>query len=166
MPAKKTSQYPDDMSQGLQLYAAFHQLDYKKIVQFPNLVIPAKAYHSGQATWTYYESKKWEGTTHGYKHEHESGVKIAWTDQSEDADKLINVPEFIRKTKTLVRLGAYIGGEYEDFDGDIIDVDVSKPYPDLFSIPDGTALLIIDAQGVVAIIWGGNLNVTARGIVG
>jgi hypothetical protein len=47
---------------------------------------------------------------------------------------------------------------------------VSKPRPELYAVPNGKVLLVIDTSGsqakVVASLWGGKLDVRPEGIVG
>jgi len=156
-----------NLDKGLKMYNLFHDLEHKKVVQF-NCKIPDKVAYVGKAVWTFYESTKWENKLIAYKHEHEAGVKFYWADDLNEG-KTINTPSWILKSDVIVWLGHYLGGEYEDAEG-IVDVDIGKgkKHPDLFTTCDGTALIVVDHDPtrVVALIWGGNLNVTARGIVG
>lgn len=157
---------PANIERAIKNYEMFHALPPKRVGKVPNL--PKTVYHVGKAIWTYYESPKWENKNHAYKHEHEAGVKFYICDDTGDG-KATKVPGFILKAQQsnepLIWLGKYLGGEYEDFDGEIVDIDPSNRN-DLFMIPDRTALIIASKTQVEAIIWGGNLNVIDAGIVG
>lgn len=159
---------PAGLERGIKNYEMFHALPHKRVVNLP-FKMPKTVYHVGKAIWTYYESPKWEKKNHAYKHEHEAGVKY-YIAVDDGEGRPCKVPGFILKTQTnnepLIWLGKYIGGEYEDLEGEIVDVDPAKPYPDLFMIPDRTALVVASKRGVEALIWGGNLNVIDAGIVG
>lgn len=157
---------PADMGRALKMYETFHQLPKKRVTQF-NCKIPDEIYHVGNAVWTYYDSAKWENKKHAYKHEHEAGVKFCWHTKEKGADdKLVDVPTWLQNTTTLVCLGDYLGGEYTAKSGETVDVETSKPYPKLFTTPNGNALVVVDGTKVVALLWGGNLHVIAPGIVG
>jgi hypothetical protein len=98
-----------------------------------------------------------------YIHEHDGGVHVYRTDGRADTE----VPRFISGAKELVLLGQCLGFAYEDVDGgEEVEAQVRTPYPDLYTIPSGRALLVIQGRrSVLAIIWGGRLGVEARGIV-
>ena len=159
------SKHPNT-DRALKMYSKFHQLEHRKIVDL-HCKMPKQVTCEGAATWTLYESPKWEDKYHGYKHEHEAGVKSHWC--LEDGEgPIVNVPGWLQNTDQLTWLGYYLGGEYIDCNGETVELTTAKPYPDLFCTPDGTALVVIDHKPnrVTALIWGGNLNVTALGIVG
>jgi hypothetical protein len=67
----------------------------------------------------------------------------------------------------LTLLGQCLGFAYYDPESDQeIEAKVTQPFPELYSIPSGKALLVIQSKRtVLALIWGGRLGVEARGIV-
>lgn len=157
---------PQDFDKALQLFDTFTKLDPEKIGSFASsFKIPTKMYLLGSMEWTYYESKKWENKMHAYKHEHEAGVKIYTPQNTGGVSMTVN--EDLRTVKTLVRLGGCLGVDYKDLNGELNEIVATKPYPSLYSIPNGNCLLIIQGKSkLIAIIAGGRLDVTARGIVG
>lgn len=156
--------HPADIISGLKRYRTFHQLEPYKIDTFDKrFKIPSRLVCVGEANFMTYRSKKWEGKPNEYWHDHEAGVHVYRSGSTEK----VSVPEFIRTTKTLVRLGNCLGFGYTAPDGSIVEARIKSPEPDLFCTPCGKALLVIEAQHLLhAVLWGGQLNITARGIVG
>lgn len=77
------------------------------------------------------------------------------------------VPKWIHGTKALTRLGECEGFDYEDFDGQLKKLEGVDPLPEWYAIPSGKALLVIqNKRDVLAIVWGGSLDVEWRGVVG
>lgn len=154
---------PKDYSSGLKKFFEFHQLEPTKAGQFSGLRIPNRIAKAGSASWVAYASNKWSGKRTNYIHDHEAGVKTCRPDIKGD---LLDIPSSLRNTKTLVKLGDCLGFGYNDGEGDV-EAKVSKPYPELYCTPDGSVLLVIqNKRKLIAIIWGGLLDVKARGIVG
>jgi hypothetical protein len=152
------------------LYRDFHQNDPKRIGEFGGrLRIPARVRLAGPALEVLYRSDKRDPSTGkqprlpiDYIHEHEDGVEVYRVDGRSDTD----VPDFIRGTDALVLLGQCLGFAYDDDDGQEIEARVTRPLPELYTIPSGKALLVIQGKRtVLALIWGGRLGVEARGIV-
>lgn len=156
---------PPDLSKGVEKFFEFHEMEPKKTGRFsPNFRIPKNIGCAGEALWIYYKSTKWGGKSHNYKHQHSYGVKLYRPDGNV---KISEVPYSARDARTFVRLGHCLGFEYKDIDGEIIEAVTRKPYPDLYCTPDGSVLLIIQGKSKLeAMIWGGNLDVKAQGIVG
>ena len=77
------------------------------------------------------------------------------------------MPARIRNAETLTALGlCCLGFSYDSGDG-VVEAKVTKPYPELYTIPSGHALIVVQAKRkVLALIWGGKLRVERRGIVG
>jgi len=155
------------------LFQTFHQFDPIKVGDFPrDFYIPRKAIHIGEAKVMLYSSDKLnpetgedEGTIH-YFHDHEGGVKLCVTDEDQDGE-LVSVPKRIYETQALVRLGDCEGFEFEDLDGKSRKAKVSGRKPEWYAVPSGKALLVVqDKRSVLAILWGGKLNVEWRGVVG
>lgn len=154
---------PDDFSDGLKRYLEFHKLDPKRTGQLKGLYIPGGMNYVGAALFTAYRSDKWENEAHNYWHDHESGVRVYRSDTDGiDTD----VPAWLRQTTTLVRLGTCLGIGYMTKDS-VVEMRPGRSRPDLFCTPNGRALLIVDHRPqIVAMLWGGHLDVTGRGIVG
>ena len=160
------------MKKATKLYADFHKFPPRDIGKFnPSFYIPKEATYVGDGIDVMYRSDKLEPITHidegfiDYIHEHKNGVKVYRTDAKADGDTR-KVPKWIWNVQQLVFLGKSLGFTYQDHDGEEIDAEVFPPLPDLYATPNGKALLVIERkQKVVALIWGGKLDVKPRGIV-
>lgn len=152
---------PADISEGVKKYLEFHDLEPKAIATFGrNLKIPKTMRKVGDAEWIAYASNKWTGKKENYIHDHSYGVHIYVPGDG------YAVPAYIRECKTLVRLGNCLGYDTKPFNDHGSAVEKSH-YPSLYCVPSGRALLVIEGRSkLIAMMWGGNLDVTARGIVG
>lgn len=154
----------------VEMYKTFHRNDPKWVGQFdPSFVIPTRVRQLGEARFVLYRSDKVDPETLkkprkpvDYIHDHEGGVSAYDTRGRLDTE----VPTFITDTTALVLLGACLGFGWSDDDVEA-EAEVTAPLPELYTIPAGTALLVVeDKRHVAAIIWGGALGVEGRGIVG
>lgn len=154
------------------LYLDFHKYEAKKIGEFPSSFgIPQDACLIGDALYILYKSSKCDPLTYirpgnpiNYIHEHKAGVKVYTADHHEEGVERV-VPQYIHSVEALTLLGKCLGFGYTDFDGNNVDANCTSC--ELYSIPSGKALLIIEKKKeVLALIWGGQLNVEPRGIVG
>lgn len=159
---------PRDFGKAMKKYLEFHKLDPKDIGTFASLTIPSRFYYVGEATHVMYRSDKWENKQHNYIHEHDANVKCVRSD-ARGVGIPIEVPSYIQNAKTLYRLGECLGFAYMTEDGEV-KAKCSRPYPELYAIPSGRAILVVDTVGsrakLVAIMFGGKLNVRDVGIVG
>lgn len=160
------------MQQAIAKYVEFHQLEPNEIGEFPSSFrIPTEAGVAGPALFVLYRSGKRDPLTRivpdkpvDYIHEHEKGVKLYLPDETEEPVK--KVPQWITRIKSLTRLGDCLGFGFLQ-DGVEIEAEGTKPLPELYTIPSGKALLVIQGKRkVLALIWGGKLRVESRGIVG
>lgn len=166
---------PRDFDEAVKGYTTFHSgpgapmgvREPRKIGQFPGLVIPSQCCIAGEAAHVMYRSDKWETKKHDYIHEHEHGVIVALFD-TEFGSCDDEVPDFIRDVKTLYLLGDCLGFAFNNDEGEI-NAECGKG-DELYAIPSNTALIVLNTRGrvatVQAMIWGGNLNVIDRGIIG
>jgi hypothetical protein len=155
------------------LFETFHQFESMKVGDFARgFSIPREANHVGEAKTMFYSSDKLnpetgedEGVIH-YFHEHEGDVKMYVLDESRDGEWR-KVPKWIWGSKALVKLGDCEGFEYEDFDGTVAKAEATGKKPEWYCTPSGKAILVIQNKAhVLAIAWGGGLNVEWRGVVG
>ncbi len=153
------------------LFADFHKYEAKRIGEFPSpFYIPESATFVGKGSYVLYRSAKYDPLTYAkpdkpidYIHDLGNGVRIFRLDIDEGTE--CQVPQYIHSVETLVLLGKCLGFGYLDEDGD--EVEATCKSCDLYVIPSGKALLIVEKkQRVLALIWGGKLNVEPRGIVG
>jgi hypothetical protein len=174
-PPRRRRRNGSSLARAKSLYETFHQFEPQKVGSMPSLRIPNRLHHVGEAKVMYYTSDKLnpetgedEGWIH-YFHEHEGDVKMCVTDVHPEADgaPAVPVPEFVRHTQALVRIGDCEGFQYEDFDGKTVEAEGTGRLPEWYATPDGKALLVIqDKRRVIAVLWGGGLDVKAEGVVG
>jgi hypothetical protein len=150
------------------LFRAFHQNEPRWVIEGKGFKMPRRARKAGTATEVQYRSSKRDPETgrpvkkaRDYYHEHGRDVHVYLTEGKPDT----SVPRFITEATELALLGECLGFFFEDGDQEI-EAKVVRPYPKLYSIPSGRALLVIqDERQVLALIWGGQLGVEPRGIV-
>ena len=155
------------------LFETFHQYDPIAVGDFgKGFKIPREANYVGEAKTMFYTSDKLNPETSedegwiNYFHEHEGGVRMYVLDEKREGEWR-RVPKWIHATKALVRLGDCDGFEYVDFDGGTVEAKSTGRKPEWYTTPSGKALLVIqDKRSVLAIAWGGSLNVEWRGVVG
>jgi len=155
------------------LFETFHQYESMKVGDFhSSFAIPREANYVGEAKTMFYSSDKLnpetgedEGCIH-YFHEHEGDVGMHVLDENRDGE-WCKVPKRIYGVDALVRLGTCEGFEYEGLDGKLAKAEATGRAPEWFCTPSGKALLVIqDKKQVLAILWGGDLRVEWRGVVG
>ena len=154
-------------------YIEFHQYEPKSLGSFtPSFYIPTEATYVGPASFVLYRSSKKDpvtlhkpGRPVDYIHKHEKGVKLYRCDRAADGT-MRKVPRWIHETDALTLLGKCLGFGY--FSGDYeVEAKGRRPLPELYAVPSGKALLVVEAKRrVVVLIWGGSLRVEPRGIVG
>lgn len=160
------------MKHAVTKYRQFHQFGPTKIGEFRDgFQIPREARLAGPARNVMYRSDKLNPATGNdegvidYIHEHGTGVIVYRTD-AECGGELRAVPPWLQRVTSLVRLGQCLGFEYEAPSG-VVEATVEPPLPELYTITTGRALLVIqNKRRICALIWGGNLRVESRGIVG
>lgn len=154
------------------LFTEFHQFEPVDVGTFHrSFRIPRRANYVGEAKKMFYASDKLnpetgedEGVIH-YFHDHEGRVRMYLV--GDVGGDVRSVPKWIYGTKALTRLGDCEGFEYDDFDGERVKAKGTKPLPEWYAIPSGKALLIVQSKRtVIAILWGGKLDVESRGVVG
>lgn len=161
------------LKKALKQYEDFHKYDAKNVGEFPSsFSIPESALLAGRAEHVLYRSSKYDPVTYekpkkpiDYIHEHKDGVKVYRCDRGFNGPER-TVPKYICEAEVLVKLGKCLGFAYEDENGDIVEAECTGNI-DLYAIPSGKALLVIEnKKKVLALIWGGKLRVEPRGIVG
>lgn len=153
-------------------YREFHQRTPKRVGAFrARFAIPDKICRVGAAKHVLYRSDKLNpetGKDEGvidYIHDHGRGVHVYRADCKDG--ELVDVPARVRDATDLVLLGSCMGFAYVDGDGHTIEAKTKRPLPELYTIPSGRALLVVEGKRrVVAMMWGGKLGVERRGIVG
>lgn len=166
--ARHDHEEPSDFNDAVEGYRTFQKLEPREIGVFRGLRFPPRLTHCGEAIHILYRSDKWENKNHNYIHEHDSNVMVCRPDSG--GGPFLSVPHFITDAKTLYRLGECQGFRYKDHDDELVDAKVKRPYPELYTVPSGKALLVIETDRnparLAAAIWGGGLDVKDVGIVG
>lgn len=161
---KNPSDEPRDLSAGVRKYVEFNDADPKTTGPLSLRQLPEAVYYVGKMKWTAYASKKWEGKSNNYVHDHDDGVKLYMTKASAGV-RAVHLPEWLVRVKTFVKLGRCIGLGFIDPAG-VEAESQGDGGSELYCTPNGRALLVIqDKRRLEAIIWGGKLDVQARGIV-
>lgn len=160
------------MKRAIQMYETFHSYEPRRIGRFPRAFsIPDEVTLAGDALYVLYRSGKVDPATGrkpskpvDYIHKHDAGVKIYRPDL--EAGRPRAVPQWILRNEALVLLGDCLGFAYRDRSGEEIEAQPDGAYPELYTVPNGKALLVIEGKrSVVAMLWGGKLGVESRGIV-
>lgn len=159
---------------GVTKYEEFWSLPPRSIGEFPSrFKIPRHAALIGSAVHILYRSDKLNpgtGEDEGeieYIHEHKAGVNFYFVDEEGPQKK---VPTFLADAEVLILLGDCLGFAWKE--GSEIFEEKTPRGLELYTVPSGKGLLVINAGGqwgkqrVRAMIWGGKLAVTWRGIVG
>lgn len=166
-------------TKAISMFRRFHTREWRGEGDFHrDLEIPDVVVQLGPAINVLYSSDKLnptDGQDEGwidYIHEHSSGVhayRPARGAADRDARTLGHeklVPTWIRKVDQLTWLGKCLGFAYRDENRRKCEAKGTNPLPELYTIPSGKALLVIQGKrSILAIIWGGKLGVERRGIV-
>lgn len=173
---------PELRQAAIDKFTQFHRYPPIKIEEFhKDFKIPELVVRAGRAKWTTYLSGKVDPATLqkpkrpvSYIHEHNAGVHVYLEPDAPEVDDLdlepeeVAVPRAFYATDALVKLGDSLGfcvhGERGAEDAEF---EFTGTRPELYCVPDGTCLLIVqDRREVIAMIWGGALGVFGRGIDG
>lgn len=161
------------MKKAVDLYREFHSLEPEHVQEFDRRFrIPEEVFRAGEAAFVLYRSRKVDPATgerpkksFDYIHKHDPGVRLYFVDE-DMGGRARRVPKWIREAPALVRLGHCLGFGFFDDDGGAVEGKGRRPYPDLYTTPNGKALLVIqDRRELIALVWGGRLCVEWRGIV-
>lgn len=158
-----------DEEEAVEKFREFHRLEPHELVYDDTFEMPRRVRCMGPAKWVTYRSKKVIPDTMqrprkpvDYIHEIESGVELYVPDGELDTE----VPEFILEAGSLTLLGQCLGFGFEE-DGKKSEAKGERPLPELYCTPDGRALIVVQGKrDILALIWGGELAVEGRGIVG
>jgi hypothetical protein len=157
---------PRDLNKGVEKYEEFHAYEPKKIGDFKSgFKIPERVEILGEAVHVLYKSDKWGDKGTDYIHKHEGRVKVGEPARRNQLGT--KVPQRLQRSKTLVKLGECLGFCFTNGDDEEIEAKATRPYPELYTTPDGRGLFVVqDKRKCLAVIWGGDLGVEAAGIVG
>jgi hypothetical protein len=169
-PQKNPPEPPPDFMDAVKGYKRFTKFDPQEFGILEGFQMPSELMYIGDAYHILYRSDKWESKFNDYIHEHEAGVGVyVPTDSMIDEGPLEEVPSWLKKVESLYLLGLCLGFQYKNAAGRKSDAE-ARPYPELYAVPSGRALLIIDVKGprarLEAALWGGMLDVRPEGITG
>lgn len=175
----------DDLSvdeAGLERFEKFHQLAPNEVVADDDAEMPSKAHCLGKAVHVLYRSGKVDPETgkkprtpQNYIHEHDAGVMLyepclhsLRRCSAEEVPAEVRAEEGDTGDTTLVLLGECLGLAYKaSEDGEEYEIEFEDPKIELYCIPSGKALVIVEAKReILYLVWGGGLGVEPRGIIG
>jgi hypothetical protein len=154
------------------LFESFHRFPPRRVGEFgPSFEIPKYVFRQGRSINVLYRSDKTDPETLkrprrpvDYIHDHKPGV---FTYLPDGHGRRVATPSWIRNTKSLELLGQCLGFQFENPDGENVEAQGKAPLPELYSTANGKALIVVQGKRkVLALIWGGKLDVEPRGIVG
>lgn len=161
-----------DRDEAIAIYEGFHRFSPRREGEFhPSFKMPSRVNKQGRAIDVLYRSDKTDPETlrkprraQDYIHEHDSrGVHTYLT---RGPGETVETPTWIRDVQALCLLGLCLGFKFER-DGKSVEAKGKKPLPELYCTPNGKCLVIVqDKRDVLALVWGGKLDVEPRGIVG
>jgi hypothetical protein len=165
---------PVEAEHAVEKFREFHRYDPQQIVVGPSdFQIPERVYRAGPGVHVCYQSSKVDPETLrrprqpvDYIHEFDAGVVCYLASDHDTEGDEVSVPDEFRRVPALTRLGICLGFCFQDA-GAPIEVESRRPMPELYTVPDGHCLLVVQSRKtVLAMMWGGALGVFARGIDG
>lgn len=160
-----------DEGRAVDKYREFNSFDPKELVYVDGSPIPKRLRKLGVSEQITYDSMKVipdngvrPRKKQGYFHDHETPKPNTY---EPDPNGDVETPDFIAECDALALIGDFINFKFTDADGNLVTGKASRPAPQIYCTPNGRALLVIQSKKtVLAIIYGGDLTVESRGIVG
>lgn len=159
---------PPSARSGIAGFARFHNFDPKRVEYSSLANIPKTICVVGYCEWVTYRSDKWREGTHDYIHEITSYPKVVVGVVGSTDGQIRKVPKRIQNTRSVSLIGKCLGWGHMGIDGDG-EGQEARPrgnYEWWWSSPGKALIVTHNRRKVVAIVWGGELNMEARGIVG
>jgi hypothetical protein len=162
---------PEELAAGL--YEDFHRYPPRKVGEFgAGFKIPDRVHRQGKSINVLYRSGKVDPETLkkprkpvDYIHEHDSKGVTTYLTKGDGPGA--STPDWLRDADALVLLGSCLGFAFEGPRGKLVTAEGRAPLPELYATTNGKALLVIQGKrDLIALVWGGKLNVEPRGIVG
>lgn len=164
--ARDNPDKPPDFEAARSTFEGFHAFDMRSWGKFSQeIVVPKRMALAGPCVYVTYRSDKWSDGTHEYIHKITSYPKVQVALAEEDTGRTVAVPARVRNAVTLSLIGGALGFAVETDDGE-----VEGAFPantEWYWSPTGKALYAIATKSrLLAVAWGGKLDVEPRGIVG
>lgn len=158
----------DKLGPALARYHTFHQRHARGEVPI-HATIPTRLTVLGDAVHVAYRSNKWTGKWVNYIHEHGPDVTIyapvaVARELGLEEIRVVDTPLFVR-VDVGVWLGTCLGFKAEG--AQTVEAEgVLRGDCQLLTNPAGNALYIAEPKRLLAVIWGGSLDVRPEGICG
>ena len=158
---------PRGLRKAVEIFEDFHDFDVRDVGTFAAGVrIPPRVFLAGKCQWVTYRSDKWGKGTYDYVHDITSFPKVRVGLVQRATDKTVKLPARIQNAETLTFIGKALGFGYVAGDGEEVEAKPKRGYEWYWSTEGKALILIASKRRVHAVVWGGGLNVTRRGIVG
>jgi hypothetical protein len=161
---------PPDFERAAAVVEDFNDRDLRGRGRFTRTIaIPAELPLGGPVTWLTYRSDKWNDGTHEYIHKITSQPHVRVAIPGHPGTP-VRIPQKIRDAVTLSQIGMRaLGFAYKDpSQGDEeVEAKIRGGKAAWYWSPTAKALYLIENRSkLLAVIWGGKLDVEPRGIVG
>jgi hypothetical protein len=157
---------PPGVSQATKTFENFNEYPSKGASKFAReIIVPERMPSPGPCRWLTYRSNKWNDGTHDYIHTIASYPRVKCAMAGENYPT-IKIPAKVREATTLTQIGLRALGFAFEYDDDEYEAKVPAGTEWFWSQTARALYLIQNKRKLVAVIWGGNLNVEPRGIVG
>ena len=157
---------PPGVSQATKTFEGFNEYPSKGASKFAReIIVPERMPYPGPCRWVTYRSDKWKNGTHDYIHTITSYPRVKCVMAGEDYPT-VKVPLAVRNATTLTQIGLRALGFAFEYDDDEYEAKVPAGTEWFWSQTARALYLIQNKRKLIAVIWGGNLNVEPRGIVG
>lgn len=166
LPDRDNPGEPRDLQRAVDTFEGFNDYEIRGYERFAKEIrVPARLPFVGPCKWVTYRSNKWNDGTHDYIHTIESFPSVRLCVPGEDFDE-VSVPARVRNATTLAQIGTQALGA--GFENDAGESELRVPRgSQWYWSPSAKALyLIAKRERLVAVLWGGRLDVEPRGIVG
>jgi hypothetical protein len=164
---RKNPDNPRQFDAARKTFEGFHDFEMRGSGKFRGeIVVPARMALAGPCRFVTYRSDKWSNGAHEYIHTITSFPKVKVAVTGEDTGRTIAVPKRVQDAVTVSFIGRALGFAAEKPDGD--EVEATFPASaEWYWSPTGKALYCVQGKSkLLAVVWGGRLDVEPRGIVG
>lgn len=167
-PALKPSD--KEIESAVNVFEGFHAYEQKRSGVL-DIEIPSSVRYGGPCTWVTYRSDKWgdknsDGSTPEYIHEITSYPNVFCGLIGGGGGRRRKVPKKIQRIQVVAQLGlAALGAAFVE-DGDEVEMKFPRGTRWYWSARARVLLAVQSKRKLLAMVWGGKLDVEPRGIVG